>query len=340
VSFAGTASALPARNITIIAGKRDYYLAQFPQYGLDFNQVPNYPDELRNPRSQVASIGVEREIAHGFFAGADYVHQHWSDLVRTVDLNAPSVFDRTAAGQVRTAAQADLTRPIVPTTGGVRNINTIMNLGVADYDGLQTDFSYRGSTRWLASVSYTLSKATNTSEPDGNGIGPNEANIARLGEQERGPSLLDQRHRAVITFIYNLPLNISAGTVTQLASGRPFNATTGVDNNGDGATNDRPVVNGSVLGKSAFIGTGTQDVSMFVEGRIKKSGRTILLRVEGFNLFNHTNMLARGNTTYGDTGTVLNTFGQFAPVSGTTAIPAFANIDPPRMFQFQVRFQF
>jgi carboxypeptidase family protein len=340
VSFAGTASTLPARNITIIAGKRDYYLQQFPQYGLDFSKVPNYPDELRNPRSQVESIGAEREFGRGFFVGADYVHQHWSDLVRTVDLNAPSVFDRATPGQVRTVAQADLTRPIVPVTGGVRNINTIMNLGVADYDGLQTDVSYRGSTRWLASVSYTLSKATNTTEPDGNGIGPNEANIARLGEQERGPSLLDQRHRAVITFIYNLPLNISAGTVTQVASARPVNATTGLDNNGDGATNDRPVINGSVIRKSAFTGTGTQDVSMFVEGRLKVQGRTILLRLEGFNLFNHANMLARGNTTYGDTGTVLNTFGQFAPLSGTTAIPAFANIDPPRMFQFQVRFQF
>ena len=92
-----------------------------------------------------------------------------------------------------------MTRPILPVTGGVRNINTIMNLGVADYDGLQTEFSYRGSARWYAAVSYTLSKATNTTEPDGNGIGPNQANIARLGEQERGPSLLDQRHRAVLT---------------------------------------------------------------------------------------------------------------------------------------------
>jgi Carboxypeptidase regulatory-like domain len=340
VSFVGTAATLPARNITIIAGKRDYYLAQFPQYGLDFTRVQNYPDELRNPRSQVGSIGVEREIMRGFFASADYVHQHWSNLVRTVDLNAPAVFNRTAPGQVQTAAQADLTRPILPVTGGVRNINTIMNLGVADYDGLQTDVSYRGNTHWYAAVSYTLSKATNTTEPDGNGIGPNEANIAQLGEQERGPSLLDQRHRAVLTFVYHLPLNISAGTVTQLASGRPINSTTGVDNNGDGATNDRPVTNGTVIGKSSFIGTGTQDVSMFVEGRLKTGGRTILLRLEGFNLFNHANLLGRGNTTYGDTGTASSTFGQFAPLSGTTAIPAFANIDPPRMFQFQVRFQF
>ena len=52
-----------------------------------------------------------------------------------------------------------------------------MNLGVADYDGLQTEVSYRGNSKIYAAVSYTLSKATNTSEPDGNGIGPNQSNI-------------------------------------------------------------------------------------------------------------------------------------------------------------------
>src|SRR6185437_11123296 len=125
-------------------------------------------------------------------------HQHWTDLDRTVDLNAPAPFDRTAVGQVRSAAAADATRPIAPVNGGFRQINVIMNLGVADYDGVQTMVAYRGSDRFNASLSYTWSKATNTTEPDGNGVNPNDANIARLGEEERGPSVLDHRHRAVI----------------------------------------------------------------------------------------------------------------------------------------------
>jgi hypothetical protein len=218
----------------------------------------------------------------------------------------------------------------------------LTNLGVADYDGLQTQFSYRGNRRIYAAVSYTLSKATNTTEPDGNGIGPNDSSIARLGEIERGPSVLDQRHRAVITFTYNFPFNITAGTLTQFASARPFNATTGVDNNGDGANNDRPVVDGKVISKSAFRGSATQDVGMFVEGRIKRfEHATLLLRVEGFNLLNHGNYLGRGQTTYGDTATVNNTFGQIAAAgTASTAIPAFANVDPPRMFQLQVRLIF
>ena len=145
----------------------------------------------------------------------------------------------------------------------------------------------------------------------------------------------------MITFTYQLPYNLTAGTVTQLASARPFTATTGVDNNGDGANNDRPVINGAVISKSAFRGTGTQDVSVFVEGRIHGAGRTVLLRLEGFNLFNHGNILGRAQTVYGDTAAANPTFGQLVAAGTlTNAIPALANIDPPRMFQFQARFLF
>jgi hypothetical protein len=336
------ASQLPARDITIKAGLRDFYLAQFARYGLDFNKLPNYPTALVNPRSQVLTIGAEREVLKGLFVGTDYVHQHLSNIDRTVDLNAPSAFDRTAPGQTRSVAAANATRPILPVNGGVRQVNVLMNLGEADYDGLQTLVTYRGSRRAYASVSYTLSKATNTSEPDGNGIAPNQSIITRLGRDELGPSLLDQRHRAVITFSYRFPYNITAGTVTMLASARPFNSTTGIDNNGDGANNDRPVINGIVVSKSAFRGTPTSDIATFIEGRIKTSERTsIQLRLEGFNLLNHGNYLGRGQTIYGDLATPSSTFGQFVAVgSATNAIPAFANIDPPRMFQLVARFIF
>src|SRR5205085_1302555 len=212
------ASQLPARDITIRAGRRSFYQAQFAQYGLNFDRVPNYPDSLVNPQSHVASIGAEREFFKGLFVGADYVHQSLREIDRTIDLNAPAPFDRNAPGQFRcagnipgncTAAQAvaaaNATRPILPVNGGVRQVNVLTNFGKADYDGLQTQMSYRGNRKMYAALSYTLSKATNTTEPDGNGAGPNDANILRLGEDERGPSVVDQRHRAVVTFLYRFP---------------------------------------------------------------------------------------------------------------------------------------
>ena len=339
------ANELPARDITIRAGRRDFYREQFARFGLNFDLVPNYPDELVNPRSQVFTIGAEREIAKGLFFGADYVRQHLSDIQRTVDLNAPSVFDRTEPNKTRSVAVANGTRPIVPAPGGVRQVNVIMNLGVADYNALQMNFTYRGNRKLYASASYTLSKATNTTEPDGNGINPNQSIITRLGEEERGPSVVDQRHRAVFQFHYRLPWNFTAGTLAMFASARPFNATTGIDNNGDGANNDRPVISGRVIDKSAFRGTPTSEVAIFVENRIKLTERVaLLLRLEGFNIFNHGNYLARGVTVYGDGDTAVPTFGWFTPATAIGAdghaIPAFANIDPPRMFQVQARFVF
>ena len=138
-----------------------------------------------------------------------------------------------------------------------------------------------------------------------------------------------------------LPWDVTAGTVTQLASARPFNATTGIDNNGDGANNDRPVVDGKVMAKSAFRGTGTQDIALFVEKRVHLGAHSVLLRAEGFNLLNHANILGRAQTIYGDAATANTTFGQLvAAGAATNALPALANIDPPRSFQIQARVTF
>jgi hypothetical protein len=83
-------------------------------------------------------------------------------------------------------------------------------------------------------------------------------------------------------------------------------------------------------------------VGLFVEGRIERSNfPAILLRLEGFNLLNHGNYLGRGQTTYGDAAAANPTFGQLVAVgAATNAIPAFTNVDPPRMFQLEVRFIF
>ncbi len=318
-------AALPARNITVRPGMASYY-AQF----FDIAKLPGYASAtFVNPKSQVGSIGIERELAPRWFASVDYVKQHWTGIDQTVDLNAPSLFARTAPGQLRSAAAADLTRPIVPTNGGYRAICVVENLGVADYDGLQTMVRYQNA-RAMVSVSYTLSKATNTTEPNGNGAGQNDFN--QLGEIERGPSLLDQRHRAVVFGTYRLPFDITMGTTVSAASAKPFNPTTGVDNNGDGNNNDRPVINGSVAGRYSFRGTPVSSTDLFAEYRLGVGGnRAVTLRAEAFNVFNHANVLAR-NGTYGDTGTPLPTFGQ--------ATPGLASLDPGRMMQFQVRFSF
>jgi hypothetical protein len=84
------------------------------------------------------------------------------------------------------------------------------------------------------------------------------------------------------------------------------------------------------------------DFRATAEPRLRQSSLgTVLLCVEGFNLLNHGNYLGRGQTVYGDGTTPSPTFGHLVAVGASTnAIPAFANVDPPRMFQLQVRFVF
>src|SRR5262249_48620912 len=116
---------LPPRNITIRPDMASYYAGFF-----DVSKLPGYPNAtFVNPRSHVASIGAEREVAKRLFVSVDYVKQHWTGLDRTVDLNAPSLFVRTAPGQVRSSGAADATRPIVPVNGGFRQVNVVENLG-------------------------------------------------------------------------------------------------------------------------------------------------------------------------------------------------------------------
>jgi hypothetical protein len=225
-------------------------------------------------------------------------------------------------------AEQRVARPITPVNNGFRQINVIENLGVADYDGLQTLLRWQ-TPRAFASVSNTLSKATNTTEPNGNGPNPNDFN--QLGEEERGPSILDQRHRAVVSAMYRFPYHLTVGTVNQFASARPFNATTGVDNNGDGSLNDRPVIDGTVTGRASFRGTAIYDTQVFAEVRIPAGTRALTLRFEGFNLFNHANILGR-NGVYGNGAVPVAAFG--TPGAG------LANIDPARQYQVLARFTF
>jgi len=106
-------------------------------------------------------------------------------------------------------------------------------------------------------------------------------------------------------------------------------------------TNDRPVVDGSVISKSDYRGSPTFDLAAFIEGPVKVGPASIILRLEGFNLTNHGNYLGRGQTINGNTATASPTFGQLVAVgTASAAIPAFANVDPPRMFQLSARLVF
>ncbi|HKP73804.1 MAG TPA: hypothetical protein VJT82_12755, partial [Pyrinomonadaceae bacterium] len=318
---------LPARDIIIRPGRASYYNQFF-----DVSKLRGYPDKLLNPYTQQATLGLERELWRGWVLSADYVYAHTIGIDRNIDLNAPAPFPRTTAGQTRTAAQADATRPIRPVANGFRRIQATVNEGSSIYHGLQLNLNKRLTHNFQLLASYTYSHTINTVEPDAPGGDPNDAN--QLGAFERGDSLLDQRHRAAISGFWQLPYNFVVGELVTLASGRPFNITTGVDNNGDGANTDRPIINGALVGRNTGRTSPVYDVGLFVERDFRLTERVRLdIRAEGFNLFNHPNTVGR-NGVYGNNanGQPLSTFGQI--------VGGIANVDPGREFQFIGRLRF
>ncbi|HTQ78892.1 MAG TPA: TonB-dependent receptor, partial [Thermoanaerobaculia bacterium] len=315
---------LPPRDITIQPGRRAYY-SQF----FDISKLAGYPNELLNPRTDQATLGFERELGNRWFLSVDGVHARSEDILRNIDLNAPTAFDRTAPGQTRPATVADNTRPITPTPNGYRRILATVNQGEARYDGLQLNLRKTFEKGGLL-ASYTWSHTRNNVEPDAPGGDPNETSEL---SKEWADSLIDQRHRGVLSGWVRVPWQLTVGGVAEVGSGRPYNITTGADNNGDGSTADRPVVDGHVIGRNAGRGSTLYDFSLFIEREFPLGGTTLDLRAEVFNLTNHANVVGY-NGVYGNNanGQPLSTFGQ--PLGG------ISNVDPGRQFQVSARLRF
>ncbi len=313
---------LPPRDITIQPGRAGFY-SQF----FDVSRLAGYQDELLNPRTDQYTIGAEREFWDRWFLSVDYVNAHTVDIDRNIDLNAPTAFVRTAPGQTRPAATADATRPITPVAGGYRRILATINQGESKYSGVQLNLRKSFEDGGLL-ASYTWSHTRNNVEPDAPGGDPNDAR--QLGA-DWADSLLDQRHRAVVSGWFGLPFAFRAGGVATFATGRPFNITTGTDNNGDGANTDRPVINGRVIGRNEGRGDDVYDLTLFLERDFTLGGVTLGLRGEAFNVTNHENVVGY-NGVWGNAADPLPTFGQ--PLGGIN------NVDPGRQYQFQARLRF
>jgi hypothetical protein len=181
-------------------------------------------------------------------------------------------------------------------------------------------------------ASFVWSHAIDNVDPDTTSQNPNDPNFT--GHIENGNAIFDQATRFVLSGIYQLPWKINFGGVMTLASGLPFNITTGTTNSGDtGATTDRPVINGVVIGRDDGHGRPIYDVSPFLERPFTFWNERVHLdlRAEAFNALNHANFVGY-NGTYGN--------GSTAPVSLGQPLVGITNQLPARSIQFSIRVAF
>ncbi len=333
----------PLRSLYLRPGDASYYNQFFPT-----NVLVNYQNGLWNPYSEQWTIGVERQILRGWVLSADYVGAHTLKINRPLDVDPPSSFIRTAPGQVRTAQAANCTRPYwiywYQQAGLACNPNTAtnpqppyaaiqadVNDGYLYYDALDVNLTHSFSHHASMLVSYTWSHAIDNVDPDATGQNPNDPLLT--GKVENGNALFDQRQRFVASGFYILPGKITVGGVLTLATGLPYNYATGANNSGDGATTDRPVINGVVVGRNVGHGRPIYDFSPFIERPFALFNERVRVipRVEAFNATNHPNFVGYSGT-WGNGTTPGIGFG--APTAGITAqLPA-------RSIQFSLRVAF
>jgi hypothetical protein len=345
------AAPLPAFPPGAVAPLRSLYVrpgdsANLNQY-FPTSTLTGYQNELLNPYSEQWTFGVERRLVRNWVLSVDYVGSHTLRINRPLNVNPPAPFSRTAGQAPRLPAVANCTRPYwqwwYNQHGSVcdsRNVNpppynvilSDVNDGYAYYDALDVNLSHRFSTRLSMLASYTWSHAIDNVDPDVPGQNPNDPNFT--GKIENGNAIFDQRHRFVLSGIAVLPLQINFGGIATVASGLPYNFVTGLNNSGDpGATTDRPVINGAVVGRNTGRGSRVYELSPFLERPFALRGERVhlVLRVEAFNVFNHANFVGYSGT-YGNSAAPGNGFGQ--PLVGIT------NQLPARSLQFSVKLSF
>jgi hypothetical protein len=117
---------------------------------------------------------------------------------------------------------------------------------------LFVNFNWGKPGRFMIGAGYVLSKTTDETD---SALSLPADNIYLRGE--RGPSMQDTRHRFNVLTNFRLTKSLSVSSIFNANSGRPYNITTGFDDNKDLSVNDRP----AGVGRNTARGAGQWDLS-------------------------------------------------------------------------------
>ncbi|HYL11735.1 MAG TPA: TonB-dependent receptor [Terriglobales bacterium] len=279
--------------------------------------------KVHQPYTEQYSIGLGQQLPYGIVLDASYVHILGLHGWMTRELNPQG-----------TKPDGTVVPPPFP---GLGLFSSFQTTNISHYNALQVSARKNLDRRVQFQLSYTLSKAVSLSddifEP---GVPQDSNNIFA----DKGPTLRDARHRFVLSGIINLPWGFQTSNIVALQSGRPFNITTGSDDNGDGHLKDRPPGVGRNAGRAAP--TYIWDARLSRPFKIKE--RVIISpTVDMFNVVNHPNFDAESYNGSLIAGCPVNVG---PPTCGTLQAPGpgFGKpsdiISPPRQLQLGVRVSF
>ncbi len=232
--------------------------------------VNKLADDLRTPYQFHTALGLERRLPSDLILTVTYNYIRGVRLFRSRDINAP--------------LPGSFARP----RPELLRVTQLESSSASTYHGLTLGFSGSVGERVSLFGNFTLSRAIDMADsPDA--LPADNYNLAA----ERGFSALDQRRQVFFGAFLVLPFGVEASPFIYFNSGRPYNITTGFDDNNDSVVNDRPegVRRNSARGPN-FASVDLRLSKSFGFGRRGADQRAFTIEVAGeaTNLFNRVNL--------------------------------------------------
>jgi hypothetical protein len=224
---------------------------------------------LRTPYQMQTSIGIERRLVRDLVLTATYDFIRGVRLFRSRDINAP--------------LPGENLRPR-PELG---RIATLESSSTSTYHGLTIGFSQSLGDRFSFFGNYTLSRTMD--DADGPDAFPMDSYNLAI---ERGFSARDERHQFFFGALLALPGGLEASPMIYYNTGRPYNITTGFDDNNDSSITDRPAGVPRNSGRGPDFATFDLRMSRSFSFSRQGSDRQLLgfeIAADAINLFNRVN---------------------------------------------------
>jgi hypothetical protein len=165
-----------------------------------FGTINAIDPNLKISYSMNYSLGVQRELRHGFFVEATYVGNLGRHLIRQPDVNMPS-FTALATNAALPSAQRLSVNALRPYKG-FSQIRMRLSDANSNYNGLQLYAAKRKGDLELTAA-YTWSKTLTDTSGNGDNVDVGDDPLNR--HLSYGPASFDRRHIFVTTYDYRLP---------------------------------------------------------------------------------------------------------------------------------------
>jgi hypothetical protein len=292
---------------------------------------------FEHPYSQHSSLGVETQVGRNATISMDYTMNRGIHILRSRDVN------------VRRVGPNQYALPGLDPR--FLQVNALESSASSSYHGFSAVYRRRFSESYGLNISYDLSKAIDDVSDFTTDLQSQDQNDLR---SERSLSTLDQRHRLVISGVFQPRLvglqnhhlsqfvtNWTAAPIVTWSSGRPFNLLAGFDANGDShADTDRPrLLTGGPVGRNTGQGPSYFNVDFRLARKLNvREKQSLELVVEAFNILNKVN--------YSGVNNVIGALPLTSPrVTGDSHVApnrplGFTASFPARQLQLGMRFSF